>query len=110
MAVERMRQVNEVIHRLVAEIVQREVEMPLGVLATITHVDTTRDLKDATVYVTVLPDAKRVSGIRALQARRGHIQHLFGQRVRLKYTPKLQFVFDEGIIKAQHVYDVMDQQ
>lgn len=105
-----MRQVNEVVHRLVAEIVQREVEMPVGSLATITHVDTTRDLKEARVYVTVLPDGQRVSGMRALQARRGHIQRLFGQRVRLKFTPKLEFLFDEGFMKAQHVYDVIDRQ
>jgi ribosome-binding factor A len=109
MSVDRMRQVNELIHRAVSEIIAQDIELPLDVFVTITNVDTSRDLKYARVYVTVLPDHKRVSTIKLLERRLGLIQKLLGTHVRLRSTPKIQFFFDEGTIRAQHIYDVFDK-
>lgn len=103
-----MRKVNEMLRMAVAEILLREVELPLGSFVTVTSVDTSRDLKHAVVYVTVLPDGKRISIIKQLQSSRGHVQQLLGKRISLKFTPKIRFDFDEGFIKAQHVYDALD--
>lgn len=108
MAGDRMRKVNELIHHAVSEIIAREVELPLDVFVTITHVDTSRDLKHATAYVTVLPDQKRVSTIELINKRKPFIQRQLGKRIKLKYTPVLHFVFDEAQIKAQRVFNALD--
>ncbi len=108
MAGERMRKVNEMLRETISEIISREIDLPLDVFVTITHVDTTRDLKHATVYITVLPDGKRSSTIQFLQGTHGHIQKELGERVKLKFTPRLHFSFDQAEIKAQHIRDTLD--
>lgn len=105
-----MRQVNEQVHHSVAEILSRDVELPTDVFVTITQVNTSRDLKHADVFITVLPDNKRVSTIKVLERDHAHIQRELGKRLTMKFTPHLHFKFDEGEIKAQHVYDMLDTQ
>lgn len=104
-----MRQVNELLHRHVSEILAREMELPPDVFVTVTQVDTARDLKHATVYVMILPDNKRVSTLRTLTHHLGALQRLLGPRLKMKFTPRLRFALDEQEIKAQHVYDVLDR-
>lgn len=110
MAIERIRQVNEYLRKLTGEVIAREIELPTDVFVTITRVDTARDLKHATVYVTVLPDHKRVSTIRYIEKHLGLIQRLVSKQLQMKFVPLLRFAFDEGYINAQHLYDVLDTQ
>lgn len=104
-----MRQVNELLRKRIAEIIQREIELPLGVFVTVTAVHTSRDLHYAKVLITVLPDNRRVSTLEFLQKRHGMIQRALGPSIRMQWTPKITFFFDEGIITAHHMYDVMDR-
>lgn len=108
MAEDRMRKVNELIHHAVSEIILRDIELPLDVFVTITSIQTTRDLRHATVYITVLPDQKRVSSIKILQKRQPFIQKQLGKKIKIKFTPQLHFQFDEGQIKAQDIYTAID--
>lgn len=109
MAADRIRQVNELLRKLIGEIVSREIELPLDVFVTITKVETARDLKHAKVFLTVLPDSKRVSTIRMIDRRVGMIQGMLRKRIEMKFIPRITFVFDEGVIKAQQIYDTLDQ-
>lgn len=104
-----MRQVNELIRTAVAKILVEDLELPLDVFVTVTSVDTSRDLQNAIVYLTVIPDGKRVSTIKKIEQLQGRVQKMLGQRISLKYTPKLQFRFDEGAIKAQNVYAALNE-
>lgn len=106
---DRMRQVNEQVHHIVAEVLARDVELPLDTFVTVTRVETSKDLRHAKVFVTILPDSKRVSTIKAVERAARHIQKMFGQKISLKFTPKLQFDFDEGEIRAQKIYDALDK-
>lgn len=103
-----MRRVNELVRHHVAEIIAREIELPLDVFVTITHVETAPDLKTAAVYLTVLPDHKRVSTIKMIESRRGVIRKCLSKRMKTKFIPHLNFLFDEREIKAQRIFDVMD--
>lgn len=108
MGAERMRQVNELLRQHISEILVREMELPLDSFVTVTRVETSRDLKHATVYVMILPDNRRVSTLRALTKHLGALQRLLGPRLKMKFTPRLKFTLDEQEIKAQQVYTVLD--
>ncbi|MFC1598148.1 30S ribosome-binding factor RbfA [Patescibacteria group bacterium] len=108
MAADRMRKVNELLLQNVSEVFSRELDLPEGVFVTVTSVDTSRDLKHAVVYLTVLPDGKRGSALEYIQRHAGEVQKMLGSRVQLKFTPRLRFELDQGAIKAQGVFDVMD--
>ncbi|MFH1426475.1 MAG: 30S ribosome-binding factor RbfA [Candidatus Kerfeldbacteria bacterium] len=108
MAAERMQKINELVRERVSEIISRDIDLSPDVFVTITTVDTSRDLKHSTVYVTVIPDGKRLSVVRDLQARAGRIQKELGSKITIKFTPRLTFKLDEGAIHAQHIYDILD--
>lgn len=110
MSGDRMRQVNEEIRTQIADILVREVELPVGSFVTVGLVDTSKDLKHARVYVTVLPDGLRGSTMESLKNKTGFIQKKLGSRLSMKFTPRLRFILDEGQIKAQEVFDVMDRE
>jgi ribosome-binding factor A len=109
MSAERMRQVNEEIRTRVAEIVVRDLELPLGSFVTVNSVDTSKDLKHARVYITILPDNLRGSTMDFIKRKTGYVQKLLGSRISMKFTPRLRFILDDGLIKAQEVFDVMDR-
>lgn len=104
-----MRKVNEMVRTNVSEIISRELELGLDVFVTITTVKTAPDLKTADVYITIIPDGKRISTLKSLQARAKHIQRELGKRIRMKYTPALTFHLDEGEIKRQQINELLGE-
>lgn len=107
---DRMRQVNELVHQHVSEIIAKDIELPLSVFVTLLSVKTSKDLRHADIYITVLPDNKRGTGLRSLQNKAKKIQLLLGKRIKMKYTPQLHFKIDSQEIKAQQVRDIIDSE
>lgn len=63
----------------------------------ITHVDVTRDLSYAKVYVSVLEDDLKKEVIKALKSAAGFIRRELMRGMNLRYTPELQFIEDNNI-------------
>lgn len=94
---DRMRRVNAVMRQAVAERVERLKDPRLG-FVTITGVDTAPNLRNATVYYSVLGDAEQQKQTQAaLDAAAPRVTHEVGLRGRMKYTPRLHFALDESI-------------
>ena len=110
MASDRMSKVNENVRAQVAQAVSQDVELPLDSFVTVTRVETSRDLQHAKVFIMVLPDGKRASTMKKLQQQKGVVGRALGKALKMKYTPKVHFHFDEQGIRAQQIFDVMDQQ
>ena len=75
----------------------------------ITHVDVTRDLRYAKVYVSVFEEAKREPMMKALKSAAGFIRHNLGRRVQLRYTPELLFELDTTIEYGVHIASLLNQ-
>ena len=126
----RMARVNEVVREALGDELERLSDPRLG-LVTITGVEVSADLRQATVYYSALGRAeKRGTGVvpelapeqrvtthAALQAAAPHLRAELGRQVRLKYTPQLTFTEDpavaagdriEAIIRDLHRDDVED--
>ena len=70
----------------------------LNQFVTITGVTIARDMKDAKVHTSVLGDDKDKSrAISVLNHAAGYIQKLLSHRVRLRYIPRLTFIFDPSL-------------
>jgi len=92
-----MRRVDEQMRHVVAEEVARLKDPGLG-FVTVTGVDTSPDLRHARGYYSVLGDAEqRASTAAALARASGRVRSAVGERVRLKYLPKIDFEFDESV-------------
>ncbi|NLF86128.1 MAG: 30S ribosome-binding factor RbfA [Lentisphaerae bacterium] len=110
MSVDRLERVNALLRREIAEAVP-VVMLNEGVdcaAITVTQVRVARNLRNATVSVSILGhERERQAMIRKLAHRHVAFQRLINRDMKLKYTPVLQFTLDESIEKGDHVLDVL---
>jgi ribosome-binding factor A len=106
----RIRRVSELIKQEVSEIVRRDVSTGNVGFITVTGAEVAADLKTARVYVSMIgPKANRGAAIALLQRQRAHIQHELGRRIVLKYTPHLEFVYDDSLERGDRLLQIMDE-
>ena len=105
MASNRIPRINDAIQKELSALLRtvKDPRVSEGML-TITHVDTTSDLRYARVYVSALncPDEK------GLQSAAGYLRRELGSRVDLRYTPELQFFIDDSIAYGAHILDMLN--
>ena len=94
---ERTDRIASEIMRETEKIIREDVSDPrTDCMFSITHVDVTRDLRYAKVYVSIYEEEKRAPMMKALKTAAGFIRHNLGRRVQLRYTPELVFELDRG--------------
>ena len=106
---ERMRRVNEVVRQVLAEALPELKDPRIG-LVTVTGVDTTPDLRHATVYVSVLGSSrKRRTTLTGLEAAHGVLQARLARELRLKRTPQLTFEYDPSVERGVRMTRLIDE-
>lgn len=93
----RANRVAEQIKKELGDIVTRKLKDPRIGFLTITDVEVTGDLQQATVFVSVLGDeVNKEETLIGLSKAKGFIRSEIGRRIRLRKTPELSFEFDEA--------------
>lgn len=98
--VARARRLAKRIAQIVASALEHQVKDPRLARVTITDARVTPDLRDATVYYTVLGDSLEAppdiaGAAAALNSAKGVLRSLVGQQTGVRFTPTLAFVADE---------------
>ena len=107
---ERTDRIASEIMREVERIIREDVSDPrTQCMFSITHVDVTRDLRYAKVYVSIYEEDKREPMMKALKSAAGFIRHNLGRRVQLRYTPELLFELDTTIEYGVHIASLINQ-
>jgi ribosome-binding factor A len=91
----RMRRVDTALRQVLAEAVARELADPRLGFVTITHVEATKDVREAKVWFTTLDPAAREPSQEALESARGVLQARVAAELRGRHTPQLTFVYDQ---------------
>jgi ribosome-binding factor A len=100
----RTARVNQVLREVVADALERQSDIDDRLrLITVTSVDTTPDLRRATVYLSSLSD----DAAEALADQRVNLQRQIGRQVRLKRTPLLEFVADPAVAHGFQVEEIL---
>ena len=106
---ERTDRIASEIMREVERIIREDVSDPrTQCMFSITHVDVTRDLRYAKVYVSVYEEEKREPMMKALKSAAGFIRHNLGN-LQLRYTPELLFELDTTIEYGVHIAGLINQ-
>jgi ribosome-binding factor A len=106
---ERMRRVNESVRQVLAEALPELKDPRIG-LVTVTGVDTSPDLRHATVFVSVLGSArKRRASLDGLEAAHGLLQGRLARELRLKRTPQLTFQYDPSVERGVRMSRLIDE-
>jgi ribosome-binding factor A len=105
----RIARVNELIKREIANFLSRKYRSET-VCWTITGVDVSADLRNATVAYSVIGDEKMARQAQSFfKKHAGEIRKEVNRYVILKYSPRLQFVRDLGIERGNRVVEILDQ-
>jgi len=104
----RVRRVADRIKETVALLLDTRVKDPRLGFVTITEVRITGDLREATVFYTVLgDDDKRDSTKAALESAKGMLRSEVGKALGIRHTPSLEFLLDGIPENAIHISEVL---
>jgi ribosome-binding factor A len=94
---DRMRRVNEAVRQVLSEALPELKDPRIG-FVTVTGVETSPDLRQARVFVSVLGSAKkRKQSLEGLAAAHGVLQSRLARELRIKRTPTLAFEYDPTV-------------
>jgi ribosome-binding factor A len=93
----------------ISEIMIRDLKDPRIGMATITEVNLSPDLRNATVKVSVVGEAdERQAAIDGLEHAKGFVRRELGTRLsNLRFAPDLHFVLDEGVAYSVRVSQLL---
>lgn len=111
MASPRMRRVNEAVREVLSAHIGQDLKDPRIGFVTVTAVETSPDLRSARVFVSVLGDpAEREETLDGLRASHGFLQAKVGDELRMKRTPKLEFVYDDSVDQSMRISELLEHE
>ncbi len=86
----------------------KEVELPKDILLTITRVETTSNLTESNVYVSVFPE-KEAKIIELLRKMAYFLQGRLNMRLKMRPLPKINFILEKKTVEAGRVEEILEK-
>lgn len=108
MSTNRIGRINEEIQRELSALL-RNVKDPRvqKTMISVTHVQTTSDLRYAKVYVSMLDKDQTREVLKGLKSAGGWLRRELGARLQLRYTPELVWEEDTSITHGARIFDIL---
>lgn len=103
----RIQRVNELIKEQISEIILREIDFSPGILVTVTRVETSSDLRDSNVFISVLPEENRDKTVAFLNRKLGFLQKEINKLLRMKPLPRLKFLEEKETAEAGRIEEIL---
>ena len=108
MASNRIGRINEEIQRELSTLLRTVKDPRLqNALVTITHVDTTSDLRYARIFISALDKGQEAEMMKGLKSASGYLRRELGHNLRLRNTPELSFVLDGSIDQGARILEML---
>lgn len=105
----RIPQVNQLIKKELSKIILKEIEFPQGVLVTLTRADSSPNLQEAKIYISVFPDKKTESVFSILNSQIYQLQQRLNKRLRMRPIPRIYFAKEEETIEAGKIEEILER-
>lgn len=105
----RIQRVNRLIQQELSRIILRELDFSFDALITLTRVETSGNLIQAKVYISVIPenDAKRVFFV--LNQRIYWLQQKLNQRLKMRPVPRIKFLEEKKTSEAHKIEEILEK-
>ena len=102
--------VKHLLQQEISRILQLDIKDPRVKLVTVTKVHLTTDLRDAKVFISSLDTSiEREDLLSGLTRAKGYVRGELGRRLKLKYIPNIEFVFDDSLDQQERILNLIDQ-
>jgi len=105
----RIDQINELIKRELSKLFLKEIDFPTDCLITIRKVETSKDLEQAKIWVSILPTDNQANVMRIIKKNIGHLQNLLARILVIRQMPKLIVKLDTTERKASRIDELLNQ-
>jgi ribosome-binding factor A len=109
MSQHRLAKINSLIQQELSNFFCRELELPEETLLTITGVETTGDLKQTKIYVSVFPQNMTQRVLSILEKRAGFFQNFLNKKLKMYFVPQISFILDNTENRAETVEDLLNK-
>jgi len=100
----------EAVREVVSMAILAELNDPRIRDVTVTHVEVSGDMRHAKVHVSVMGDETRQRlSLRGLQSAAGFLQSKVAKRIETRYTPRIEFILDQGVKKSIEVARILHE-
>lgn len=105
MSISRTSRLSEEIKRVVSNVIQNELKDPrVSTLTSVTHVDVTRDLSYAKIFISVFgTDDEKMQCLQGLKSAAGYVRKEVGNRIKIRHIPEIIFELDNSIEYGLHI-------
>ena len=106
----RLDRVNQLVKEEISTLLQRELKDPRLGFVTVTEVETSKDLRLAKVFISVLGDERQwAASLAALASARGFVRIWLRQHLDLRVTPEFDFRPDRSMEHAAKIQSLLQQ-
>jgi ribosome-binding factor A len=105
----RKEKLEELIKRIVSELLIKEIKDPRIGFTTITSVEISKDLSRAKIGISVLGDARDLrKTVEGLNSATPYIQHRVGKSLSIRVTPRISFFLDSSIAEGTRMVHLLN--
>ena len=105
----KIERLNHTYQQEISIILGREIKDEAIKFVTITGVDITNDLSFAKIYYTVLDENRKLETQKALERASSFIRTKLAEKVDIRHTPELIFIYDTSIAYGEHIDKIIDK-
>jgi ribosome-binding factor A len=100
----RQQRINQLLRDEIDKLLRLETDDPvLSSMISITGVEVTQDLQKAKIYVSFLDDESEKEIMQRLRKAARYFRREIAERINLRHTPELEFVYDPSIARGARV-------
>ena len=106
----RIEKLQELIKQEVSKMLLHDIKDPRIGFVTVTEVEMTGDLREATIYVSIMGNDEQIKDSMAgLKSALGFVRREIGKRIRLRFTPEISFAPDKSLDYSEHIQKLLLQ-
>jgi len=105
----RIEKVNQLLREKLSQIIREELSLKDTVLVTILKVDTSRDLRYASSFLSVYPEGEQNYVLKTLQKESKKIHRVLHRGLYMKPLPKIKFIIDNNQEKISEIEKVFEK-
>ena len=97
----RLAKLNEVIKEELAKIIAKEIDLPKGVLATIVGSTIDKNLIQAEIFVSVIPQQETEFVMNIFNSKAYFLHQLLNKKIKIRRIPKIKFLPESNLEMAR---------
>ena len=105
----RIQRVNQLIKKEISQLLLREVEFPADTLVTVTRVETSADLKESNIWVSVIPEERQKRIPEILNKNIYILQQKLNKRLKMRPIPRIKFLEEKKTREAGRIEEILEE-